>query len=76
LLLQRLNDAWGPYAKNPSATISLVGSSENGPQMDWQWLNQLKHIWLILFAIDESRIKLKVQTNPICPFFTANLVEH
>jgi hypothetical protein len=42
--------------KNPSATISLVGSSENGPADGLAMAESVKTYLVTVFAIDGSRI--------------------
>jgi outer membrane protein OmpA-like peptidoglycan-associated protein len=53
--------------KNPSATISLVGSSEQGPQDGLVMAESVKTYLVNVFAIDESRIKTKGQNKPNVP---------
>jgi hypothetical protein len=59
--------------KNPSATISLVGSSENGPADGLAMAESVKTYLVTVFAIDGSRIA-KVKINLIFPRY--KLVEH
>lgn len=53
--------------KNPSATISLVGSSEQGPQDGLIMAESVKTYLVNVFAIDASRIKTKGQNKPNVP---------
>jgi hypothetical protein len=53
--------------KNPSATISLVGSSEQGPQDALVMAESVKTYLVNVFAIDASRIKTKGQNKPNIP---------
>jgi outer membrane protein OmpA-like peptidoglycan-associated protein len=53
--------------KNPSATISLVGSSEQGPQDGLVMAESVKTYLVNVFAIDASRIKTKGQDKPNVP---------
>jgi hypothetical protein len=59
--------------KNPSATISLVGSSENGPADGLAMAESVKTYLVTVFA-DGSRIATKVKINLIFPRY--KLVEH
>ncbi|EIA07207.1 OmpA family protein [Flavobacterium frigoris] len=53
--------------KTPSATISLVGSSEQGPQDGLVMAESVKNYLVNVFAIDASRIKTKGQSKPNIP---------
>ena len=53
--------------KNPSATISLVGSSENGPADGLAMAESVKTYLVTVFAIDGSRIATKGQNKPNIP---------
>lgn len=53
--------------KNPSSTISLVGSSENGPSDGLAMAETIKTYLVTIFTIDQSRITTKGQTNPNIP---------
>ena len=53
--------------KNPSSTISLVGSSENGPADGLAMAETVKKYLVTIFAIDQSRITTKGQTKPNIP---------
>lgn len=53
--------------KNPSATISLVGSSENGPEDGLAMAESVKTYLVNVFAIEASRINTKGQTKPNIP---------
>jgi hypothetical protein len=61
----------GPYAQNPSATISLVGSSENGPADGLAMAESVKTYLVTVFAIDGSRIATKGQNKPNIPSLQA-----
>jgi hypothetical protein len=56
--------------KNPSATISLVGSSENGPADGLAMAESVKTYLVTVFAIDGSRIA-KGQNKPNIPSLQA-----
>jgi hypothetical protein len=60
--------------KNPNATISLVGSSEQGPADGLAMSESIKTYLVDVFAINPSRIVLKVNLNQI--FHQNNQVEH
>ncbi|MFT5243820.1 MAG: outer membrane protein OmpA-like peptidoglycan-associated protein [Psychroserpens sp.] len=53
--------------KNPLASISLVGSSENGPSDGLAMAESVKTYLVNVFAINESRIKTKGQNKPNIP---------
>ncbi|WP_367753648.1 outer membrane beta-barrel protein [Flavobacterium sp. WC2430] len=53
--------------KNPTSTISLVGSSENGPTDGLAMAESVKTYLVNVFAIDASRIKTTGQTKPNIP---------
>jgi outer membrane protein OmpA-like peptidoglycan-associated protein len=53
--------------KNPSSTISLVGSSENGPADALVMAESVKTYLSTIFAIDGYRIATKGQTKPNIP---------
>lgn len=53
--------------KNPSSTISLVGSSENGPTDGLVMAETVKTYLVSVFTIDGSRITTKGQTKPNIP---------
>jgi outer membrane protein OmpA-like peptidoglycan-associated protein len=57
--------------KNPSATISLVGSSENGPADGLAMAESVKTYLVTVFAIDGSRIATKGQNKPNIPSLQA-----
>jgi hypothetical protein len=69
-LLQRLN-ILGDRMQNPSATISLVGSSENGPADGLAMAESVKTYLVTVFAIDGSRIATKGQNKPNIPSLQA-----
>jgi hypothetical protein len=48
-LLQRFKHSWGPYAKKPVSNYFFLVLQKMDLQMDWQWLNQLKHIYRIRY---------------------------
>jgi hypothetical protein len=60
--------------KNPNATISLVGSSEQGPADGLAMSESIKTYLVDVFAINPSRITTKVNLNQI--FHQNNQVEH
>jgi hypothetical protein len=51
--------------KNPSATITLVGSSNNSNSDGLTMAESVKTYLVNTFAINASRITTKVKTNPI-----------
>jgi hypothetical protein len=51
--------------KNPNATISLVGSSEQGPADGLAMSESIKTYLVDVFAINPSRISTKVNLNQI-----------
>ncbi|HEY4618568.1 MAG TPA: OmpA family protein [Flavobacterium sp.] len=53
--------------KNPSSTISLVGSSENGPADGLAMAESIKTYLVNVFAIAPSRISTKGQDKPNIP---------
>lgn len=53
--------------KNPNATISLVGSSEQGPADGLAMSESIKTYLVDVFAINPSRISTKGQTKPNIP---------
>jgi len=53
--------------KNPSTTITLVGSSANGPKEGKQMAESVKLYLVGTFEINPSRIKTKGQTKPSIP---------
>jgi hypothetical protein len=53
--------------KNPSATISLVGSSENGPADGLAMAESVKTYLVNVFAINGTRINTKGQDKPNIP---------
>ncbi|CAM2945065.1 OmpA family protein [Flavobacterium frigoris] len=53
--------------KNPNATISLVGSSEQGPEDGLAMAESIKTYLVDVFAINPSRISTKGQTKPNIP---------
>jgi outer membrane protein OmpA-like peptidoglycan-associated protein len=53
--------------KNPNATISLVGSSEQGPADGLVMAESVKTYLVNIFAINPSRISTKGQTKPNIP---------
>jgi hypothetical protein len=69
-----LKHSWDRMQKNPSATISLVGSSENGPADGLAMAESVKTYLVTVFAIDGSRIATKGQNKPNIPRY--KLVEH
>lgn len=53
--------------KNPSSTITLVGSSEKGPADGLTMAESIKTYLVNVFAINPSRITTKGQTKPNIP---------
>lgn len=53
--------------KNPSSTITLVGSSENGPADGLAMAESVKTYLVNVFAINASRINTKGQNKPNIP---------
>ncbi|MFE3867221.1 OmpA family protein [Flavobacterium sp. LS2P90] len=53
--------------KNPSATITLVGSSEKGPEDGVAMAESIKTYLVNVFAISSSRITTKGQNKPNIP---------
>lgn len=53
--------------KNPSATITLVGSSENGAQDGLEMSKSIKTYLVTVFDINPSRITTKGQIKPSLP---------
>ena len=53
--------------KNPSATITLVGSSEKGPEDGLAMSEAIKTYLVNVFAINPSRISTKGQSKPVVP---------
>ena len=53
--------------KNPSSTITLVGSSEKGPEDGLVMAESIKTYLVNVFAINPSRITTKGQTKPNIP---------
>ena len=53
--------------KNPSSTITLVGSSEKGPEDGLAMTESIKTYLVNVFAINPSRITTKGQTKPNIP---------
>jgi len=53
--------------KNPSATITLVGSSEKGPEDGVAMAESIKTYLVNVFAINPSRITTKGQSKPNIP---------
>ncbi len=53
--------------RNPSSTITLVGSSENGPQEGKAMAEKIKTYLVNIFAIDASRISITGRDKPKLP---------
>lgn len=53
--------------KNPSTTITLVGSSENGPKEGKEMAESIKFYLVNTFGISASRISVKGQSKPNIP---------
>ena len=63
-VLNILGDRLG---KNPSASITLVGSSENGPQEGKAMADTVKNYLVNTFSIDASRIAIEGRSKPKLP---------
>jgi len=63
-LLNIIGDRLG---KNPAATISLVGSSEKGPEDGKVMAESIKDYLVNVFRIDDSRISVEGRNKPILP---------
>jgi len=63
-VLNILGDRLG---KNPSATITLVGSSEKGPEDGKAMAESVRQYLLNAFGIDTSRIRLEGRDKPKIP---------
>jgi outer membrane protein OmpA-like peptidoglycan-associated protein len=53
--------------KNPSATITLVGSSNNTPKEGREMAESVKTYLVTVFDIDPSRIKTEGRNKPVLP---------
>lgn len=53
--------------KNPSTTITLVGSSEQGPEDGTNMAEAVKNYLVTIFEITSSRIEVKGQSKPSIP---------
>ena len=63
-ILNILGDRMG---KNPSTTIVLVGSSDNGPEDGKLMAESIKHYLVSVFGISASRIKIEGRNKPKIP---------
>ncbi len=63
-VLNILGDRLG---KNPAATVTLVGSSENGPQEGKVMAETVKNYLVNTFSIDASRISIEGRNKPKLP---------
>ncbi|NUO00569.1 MAG: flagellar motor protein MotB, partial [Saprospiraceae bacterium] len=63
-VLNILGDRLG---KNPSATITLVGSSEKGPEDGRIMAGSIKKYLVNVFGIDDSRISVQGREKPLLP---------
>jgi hypothetical protein len=61
----------GTVCKKTRQTISLVGSSENGPADGLAMAESVKTYLVTVFAIDGSRIATKGQNKPNIPLVTS-----
>jgi len=59
-----LNILGNRMVENPSSTIILVGSSEQGPENALAMAKSVKQYLVDVFGIDPSRIRTDGQTNP------------
>lgn len=62
-----LNIIGDRLGKNPSSSITLVGSSEKGSQEGKLMAESVKQYLVDIFAIDESRVKIEVRDKPKLP---------
>ena len=53
--------------KNPTATITLVGSSEQGPEDGRAMAESVKHYLVVVFEIDAARITIEGRNKPKIP---------
>ena len=63
-ILNILGDRMG---KNPSATVSLVGSSEKGPEDGKAMAESVKQYLVGIFGINASRISTEGRDKPVIP---------
>ena len=63
-ILNILGDRLGKY---PNSSITLVGSSENGPQEGRIMANSVKSYLVDVFGINTSRIAIEGREKPIIP---------
>lgn len=62
-----LNILGNRMLKNPSATITLVGSSNNTPNEGREMAESVKTYLVTVFDIDPSRIKTEGRNKPVLP---------
>lgn len=62
-----LNILGDRMSKNPSTTIKLIGSSENGPQEGRVMAESVKKYLVDIFGIDPSRIAIEGRDKPKLP---------
>jgi len=62
-----LNILGDRMVKNPSTTITLVGSSEKGPQDGREMAQSVRNYLVNIFGIDSSRITIEGRTKPVIP---------
>lgn len=62
-----LNILGDRMVKNPTTTITLVGSSEKGPKDGREMAESVKEYLVTIFVIDPSRIKTLGRTKPVNP---------
>jgi outer membrane protein OmpA-like peptidoglycan-associated protein len=62
-----LNILGDRMVKNPTTTITLVGSSEKGPKDGRAMAESIKVYLVTVFGIDGSRISIEGRTKPLIP---------
>jgi outer membrane protein OmpA-like peptidoglycan-associated protein len=71
-ILNILGDRMG---ENPNTSITLVGSSENGPADGKLMAASIKRYLVDFFAIDATRIAIEGRSKPKAPSFKSNLTK-
>ncbi|HEX2898886.1 MAG TPA: porin family protein, partial [Bacteroidia bacterium] len=62
-----LNILGDRMVKNPNTTITLVGSSEQGPKDGLEMATSIQRYLVDVFGINESRIKVEGRSKPVKP---------
>lgn len=62
-----LNIIGDRMGKNPSSNITLIGSSETGPQEGKLMAESVKQYLVDIFGINDSRVRIEVQDKPKLP---------